>query len=655
MVVDHLDAPTYLYFLTGGNRFFGSAAEGFLFISGLVMGLVYRPIVEKQGIGTAVKKAFKRAWLLYVVTVIATIGFMWLSLRLGLPWASGIKLGEAAIEVLLLLRTFYLTDVLLLYTVLITIAPVAFVLFQRRLTWVVLALSWGIWLAHQFQAIDMPWPSEEGAFYYIAAWQFLFMTGLAVGWNRPFIAQRMNWLISPIALLAASLGLFATLIAWNVGAQVMGEFYVDGGAVVANAFAKWNLPPLRLLACACIFGFMFLVIHYFWVPIRVTAGRALLPLGQSALFAYVFQLFAVAFLTYYRESIYRAEITSSMRGTLFQLAGVAFVWFGVRAYEWLGQLMRSQLPPTFVRRRIVPALGLSMVGLLSVGVVFTPVPSASFTGFAPVRDDRNSMDEPPYIIHVPPNATQQQPLPVMIVLHDREDNAEIFGQELIDFASRDGWLLVAPTISYRPDTLGPAAIAAESPTLIRGLREVISELPRNTGLILRRRHFVFGYGRGAGLAQRYAMANSGAVRAVALLGGAGYTLPPVDGATSDLKFPLGTVGFQERFGQPFDEASHRNIWYWVGVGSQDLDTNDVSGAWDDLLGKTRVDRAFTLSNMLQRAGVTVEFEVFEGDGHRLTPEMRLAVADFAKRVRTSMLASPPLPPMEPRRRSPLFR
>ena len=40
MAVDHLDAPTYLYFLTGGNRFFTSAAEGFLFISGLVMGLV---------------------------------------------------------------------------------------------------------------------------------------------------------------------------------------------------------------------------------------------------------------------------------------------------------------------------------------------------------------------------------------------------------------------------------------------------------------------------------------------------------------------------------------------------------------------------------------------------------------------------------------
>src|SRR5262249_10366614 len=75
MTVDHLDAPTWLYVLTGGNRFFVSAAEGFLFISGLVMGVVYRPIAERIGLAAAAAKALKRALLLYAVTVLATIGF----------------------------------------------------------------------------------------------------------------------------------------------------------------------------------------------------------------------------------------------------------------------------------------------------------------------------------------------------------------------------------------------------------------------------------------------------------------------------------------------------------------------------------------------------------------------------------------------------
>src|SRR5256885_15717824 len=61
MTVDHLDAPTWLYVFTGGNRFFVSAAEGFLFISGLGVGVVYRPILEALGVRAAAAKAVKPA------------------------------------------------------------------------------------------------------------------------------------------------------------------------------------------------------------------------------------------------------------------------------------------------------------------------------------------------------------------------------------------------------------------------------------------------------------------------------------------------------------------------------------------------------------------------------------------------------------------
>ena len=184
MTVDHLDAPTWFYAFTGGNRFFVSAAEGFLFISGLVMGVVYRPIVERSGLKGAAAKALKRSLLLYVVTVGATLGFMWLSSRLGLPWSVGVDVLDAVPRVLTLRRTFYLTDVLLLYTFLIAVAPVAFFLLRRGQSWLLLGLVWGVWAAHQIKPIDMPWPSEDGAFYYIAAWQVLFFTGLTMGWHR---------------------------------------------------------------------------------------------------------------------------------------------------------------------------------------------------------------------------------------------------------------------------------------------------------------------------------------------------------------------------------------------------------------------------------------------------------------------------------------
>lgn len=144
MVVGHLDAPTWLYSLTGGNRFFVSAAEGFLFISGLVMGMVYRPLVDSVGLPAAALKAVRRALLLYFVTVGATVGFMYVSSRLGLPWSVGLDVAAAVPTVLALRGTFYLTDVLLLYTLLIALAPLAFVLLQRGLTWLLVGASWGL-------------------------------------------------------------------------------------------------------------------------------------------------------------------------------------------------------------------------------------------------------------------------------------------------------------------------------------------------------------------------------------------------------------------------------------------------------------------------------------------------------------------------------
>src|SRR5437773_788078 len=69
MVVDHIGGPSLLYGLTGGNRFYTSAAEAFIFISGLVMGLVYHRLLERDGLGYSLRRAIERAVTLYLVTI----------------------------------------------------------------------------------------------------------------------------------------------------------------------------------------------------------------------------------------------------------------------------------------------------------------------------------------------------------------------------------------------------------------------------------------------------------------------------------------------------------------------------------------------------------------------------------------------------------
>jgi hypothetical protein len=49
MVADHIGGESsWLYVITSGNRFFTSAAEGFVLISGITIGMVYRGVIDRD-------------------------------------------------------------------------------------------------------------------------------------------------------------------------------------------------------------------------------------------------------------------------------------------------------------------------------------------------------------------------------------------------------------------------------------------------------------------------------------------------------------------------------------------------------------------------------------------------------------------------------
>src|SRR6195256_3748662 len=75
MVVDHFGGDSWLYAVTGGNRFYVSPAEGFIFISGFIMGQAYRAKRDKSGLPAAMAEALMRARTLYLATVALTLVF----------------------------------------------------------------------------------------------------------------------------------------------------------------------------------------------------------------------------------------------------------------------------------------------------------------------------------------------------------------------------------------------------------------------------------------------------------------------------------------------------------------------------------------------------------------------------------------------------
>src|SRR5437899_3114987 len=78
MTINHISdfgPQSWINTATGHGEFFITAAEGFVFISGLVMGMVYQKIIEKQGLGKAMEKATNRLVKIYFVTVGMTLFF----------------------------------------------------------------------------------------------------------------------------------------------------------------------------------------------------------------------------------------------------------------------------------------------------------------------------------------------------------------------------------------------------------------------------------------------------------------------------------------------------------------------------------------------------------------------------------------------------
>jgi len=338
MVADHLGGePSWLYNVTGGNHFLFSAAEGFVFISGLVMGIVYAGIIAKKGVGEASWKALQRAATLYLLTIILTFAFATLSRVTQMPWVEGVPTGDAVgriIERLTLHRAFYLTDVLLMYTLLVATAPLAFLLLAQRRTPVLLGGSWLVWAIYQRwpDQMEIPWKIENNSVFHLAAWQALFFTGLTIGYHRERIAAFARR-IPTLPYFATLTALCAALILFQrENARILAPFAPDGdpGEIMDRFFGKADVRIGRVLAFAVFFQFLLMLVTLAWKPLYTALGWFLMPLGQNALLAYGAHLGVIVFFTKTVPQVPFLHNTSGAANTLVQLGGIFTVWTIVR-------------------------------------------------------------------------------------------------------------------------------------------------------------------------------------------------------------------------------------------------------------------------------------------------------------------------------------
>lgn len=389
MVVDHLAGPSLLYLLTGGNRFFTSAAEGFVFISGLMVGLAYRRIAERDGLAVALRRLLERAWVLYVLAVGLTLAILPISETLNLPWAQGIDRTDPVAlvwSIVTLHQTYYLVDVPLLYALLLGVAPAAFLLLHERRTWIVLLTSWLLWAGYQVypDRTELPWSISGNYLFFFAAWQVLFFTGMVIGYHRQRISRAVPDQARVWLLLVSGLG-FAALVLLHANTdrvlmaiQALRPNGMLGGYSLSTdlldlLFAKASVAPGRIVASATVFTFLYLLTTALWQPLRRGLGWLLLPLGQQALWAYAAHVVVAVVIGL-------ASSTAGVRlqerpgwSLLIQVASVGLLWLAIR---------RRVLVPDAQTRRLWMA---SVVPLALMAVVMSRLdPQPQLPGLAVV-------------------------------------------------------------------------------------------------------------------------------------------------------------------------------------------------------------------------------------------------------------------------------
>ena len=345
MVIDHVRGASPLYLLTGGNRFFTSAAEGFILTSGLVSGLVYKRLIQRDGMSASLLKVLQRALTLYLLTVGVTLLFTLFSEITYLPWAQGVSFADPlgfVVSVFTLHQTYYLIDVMLLYTVLFLVSPLAFVLLDRGKLWILLGGSGLLYLLYQFypQYVTLPWQIEGNYLFNMSAWQVLFFGGLILGYHQdriPTLGEKG----SRVALISTGIATAVLVLLFFVidtPTSMLPSDIASTSTVLANVrtwiddnlFSKADLRPGRLVASAVVFSFLFFFTSHYWKYLKRSVGWLLVKLGQHALYAYTVHIVIAGLIALALKPFDLPSPGPQLLNASFQVGSILLIWYLVR-------------------------------------------------------------------------------------------------------------------------------------------------------------------------------------------------------------------------------------------------------------------------------------------------------------------------------------
>jgi hypothetical protein len=299
MTADHLPGNPFFRF---SNPYFGpfgffTAALGFVFLSGLVAGLVYERHRVVHGARSMTRRILRRVRDLYVAQMVI---FLALVVALTLHLSGGARWHLEAISATpwkgLFFGSFLLYEpgylgIMPMYCMFLLSTPLVLWQFRKGNARLVLGMSIALWVSSglMIRLPENPEGVDFGAFNPLG-YQVLFIVGLAFGTGHLSIER-----LSPITrkwLLRAS------VVIASICLLLRQQYAADGpfnGLLnrLAEAFSAYELGPLRLLSFAA-FGLILYSLSrkVDWADVESAAFRWLAFVGRHSLPVFAWSILA---------------------------------------------------------------------------------------------------------------------------------------------------------------------------------------------------------------------------------------------------------------------------------------------------------------------------------------------------------------------------
>jgi hypothetical protein len=312
VIVNHSRRTSLLSWFSYERFWVVTAAEVFVVLSGVVLGMVYGRRLARDGWPAVVRGLGRRAALLYVAFVAVTLSVLALA-ALGVDvrsvaasdgrapaWflAPQTMTWSAWRDVLLMRAGPWAFEIIGLYVWLVA-AAVPCLLILHRAGWrAVLAASWALYLWYRLDPHAITMASFETAFP-LLAWQLLFVHGIAIGYHRDqisaYVTRLPDWTPRAAAVLTAGFMVFAFCNPWTDGPP-----WLHLSLVSADRFAYlyghyFTLSALQVgrllnLAVALPVGYVFLTRYR---TVAAKFDHIFVTLGQRSLGAFVLHVYAL--------------------------------------------------------------------------------------------------------------------------------------------------------------------------------------------------------------------------------------------------------------------------------------------------------------------------------------------------------------------------